>query len=184
MLFLLFFLLLLAYTFLCVTYAQLFGWWASQKRIEFTGSLYVTLRPIPLAQSQANVKPSLRSLLPFQQEQSSLLLSHAIKEVKYADEVTANGGSPSRSAALQLPLWSRLAGQSCKVPKNRWQEFSAGKLLLLLLYNLVQYAFYLRLFGCPLLASFNEHHSVSLPFSAIYANCCETNTNKGYKVLF
>ena len=114
---------------------KLFTWWATNKRIEFSGSLYISLRPIPLAQSQANVKPSLRSLLPFQQEQSSLLLSHAIKEVKYADEVTANGGSPSRTAALQLPLWSRLAGQSCKVPKNRWQEFSAGKHHLLYYYH-------------------------------------------------
>ena len=52
----------------CYCHWQLFSWWSEDKRLPFPGSIYITVKPIPLAQSLVKVKPSLRSLLPFQEE--------------------------------------------------------------------------------------------------------------------
>ena len=129
----------------------MFSWWSEDKKVPFPGSIYITVKAIPLNQSKVQCKPSLLSLLPFQEEQglnqlsnlsSPKRLSSSCKEGR--NELTNSQDAKEHQEVHQRESvakwlldstgtansgqWRRKSPKvACKVPTLSWKEFSAGK---------------------------------------------------------
>ena len=91
------------------TIKDVWTWWRSDRKNKYPSTLWVTVEPVAPPTSS---EPALRSMLATQPEHG--------QQVGFSDmKTTADESQP-------LVVWSRLPGQSCKVPSLKALELESG----------------------------------------------------------
>ncbi|XP_023210818.1 jouberin-like [Centruroides sculpturatus] len=89
---------------------EVFNWWSKFKKSYYPSTLYVTVKPVILPKS---VDSTVRSMAPFQEEKS--LSAHI--QIQNVTSSNSHSDSPKKPL-LQPELWTRIAGQTCKIPNQ------------------------------------------------------------------
>ena len=92
-------------------------WWNKCQHITYPSSLYVTVEPITPPMIE-NVQPALRSMTAAQPEYGSTMLldRHIHDEEANEDTHPKKGDSLGNDNLPRVVLWTRLPGQTCKIP--------------------------------------------------------------------
>ncbi|KAK6171988.1 hypothetical protein SNE40_018397 [Patella caerulea] len=96
---------------------EIYQWWYSATRTPYPSTLYVTLKGISAPDM---VEPASRSMFPTQEE---------IGKMTYEDlKKSMNWGSKTREEVKRpMTSWSRLHGQTCRIPNSLMLTLPAGR---------------------------------------------------------
>ncbi|XP_053144451.1 jouberin isoform X2 [Hemicordylus capensis] len=97
---------------------EVYDWWAKYPRIRYPSTLYVTVKGIKTPEC---VDPSLRSMMPIQQEFHSPSLLDV--ESEKSKKVNESGQLVKKEEPFK---WSRLPGQVCRIPNKHLFSLRAG----------------------------------------------------------
>ena len=97
--------------------ANAWYWWNKCQHITYPSSLYVTVEPITPPMIE-NVQPALRSMTAAQPEYGSTMLldRHIHDDEANEDANLKKGDSLGNDNLPRVVLWTRLPGQTCKIP--------------------------------------------------------------------
>ena len=95
--------------------SEVWKWWSQCPHVTYPSSLHVTIEAVnPPERNQ----PTIRSMGPLQPEQGSSDAIHTQSIAEANAKNVANPNSPPR-----VVLWTRLPGQTCKIPDQNLYEF-------------------------------------------------------------
>lgn len=89
---------------------EVYNWWSKFNKSYYPSTLYVTVKAVILPKS---VDSTVRSMAPFQEERS--ISSHIQTKNGL---LLKNCSSSPRKTSIQPELWTRIAGQTCKIPNQ------------------------------------------------------------------
>ncbi|KAJ0008677.1 hypothetical protein NQD34_016092 [Periophthalmus magnuspinnatus] len=98
---------------------EVIEWWRKYPRHKYPSTLYVTVKGIKIPE---HVEPSLRSMMPLQEERGSTTYS------ELQNEVTRKSISQVLDDKPPIFKWSRLPGQVCRIPNKSMLAFRGGQM--------------------------------------------------------
>ncbi|KAK3089926.1 hypothetical protein FSP39_007688 [Pinctada imbricata] len=97
---------------------EVYQWWKRGRRDTYPSTLYVTLKGIT---SPKNIEPAMRSMFATQEEATGMTYQDLKKSSTWKDKSHKTG-------PRTLASWSRLAGQTCRIPNNQLASLTTGSL--------------------------------------------------------
>ncbi|CAI9743200.1 jouberin-like isoform X2 [Octopus vulgaris] len=94
---------------------EVYIWWKNEQRVKYPSTLYVTIKKTSLP---SNVEPSLRSMFATQEEKGISTPGLSRDRLEPIIE--------TKKSKIDLPLWSRLDGQTCRVPNTLLRTLKSG----------------------------------------------------------
>jgi jouberin len=97
--------------------SDVWRWWSQCPHVPYPSSLYVTVEPVSPPEGN---QPSIRSMGPMQPEQGSSVIANNQSSL----DLQSKNGSTAHGSPPRVVLWTRLPGQTCKIPDQNLYEFS------------------------------------------------------------
>eukprot|EP00106_Octopus_bimaculoides_P015706 XP_014783148.1 PREDICTED: jouberin-like [Octopus bimaculoides] len=94
---------------------EVYIWWKNEQRVKYPSTLYVTIKKTSLP---SNVEPSLRSMFATQEEKG--ISTPGLNRDRLEAIIE------TKKSKVDLPLWSRLDGQTCRVPNTLLRTLKSG----------------------------------------------------------
>nr|XP_042896920.1 jouberin [Parasteatoda tepidariorum] len=91
---------------------EVFQWWSKSTKSPLQASLLVSIEPHEIF----SIEPSLRSMLPFQEETTISVSNKSIEKTNSSNNSIENSNESSNTAGNSIYKWSRKDGEPCKIP--------------------------------------------------------------------